>query len=101
MMNEGDPPETLEVEITDTLDLHSFRPHDVPDVVESFLEAAGEAGFVHLRIIHGKGIGVQRRTIRALLERHPDVQSFADAPGEAGGWGATTVILTTDAVPDP
>ena len=100
-MNEGDPPAIIEVEITDTLDLHSFRPQEVIDVVNSYLEAALEAGFPSLRIIHGKGVGVQRRAVRALLERHPGVRSFSDAPGEAGGWGATTVILNPDPIPDP
>jgi DNA-nicking Smr family endonuclease len=100
-MHDDDPPETVRIEITDTLDLHSFRPQEVAEVVESFLEAAVESGFAHLRIIHGKGIGVQRRTVRSLLARHPDVQSFADAPGGAGSWGATTVILKPKTVPDP
>ena len=101
MMDQGEPPETIEIEITDTLDLHSFRPQEVAAVVGSYLEAALEAGFPSLRIIHGKGIGVQRRAVRSLLERHPGVLSFSDAPGEAGGWGATTVILNTDTIPDP
>ena len=100
MMDEEEPPDTVELEITDTLDLHSFRPQEVADVVESFLEAAIEAGLPHLRIIHGKGIGAQRRMVRSLLERHPQVVTFTDAPGEAGGWGATTVILKSDALPD-
>lgn len=100
MMDEGDTSETIEVEITDTLDLHSFRPQEVVEVVGSYLEAALEARLPTLRIIHGKGIGVQRRAVRTLLERHPGVRSFADAPGEAGGWGATTVILNPDPIPD-
>lgn len=93
MVDHEEFPEIVEIEITDTLDLHSFRPQEVTDVVDSFLEAAIEAGLFRLRIIHGKGVGVQRRAVRSLLERHPDVESFADAPGDAGGWGATTVIL--------
>jgi len=101
MKDEGDPPETIEIEITDTLDLHSFRPQEVVEVVRSYLEAALAAGFPSLRIIHGKGIGVQRRAVRTLLEQHPGVVSFADAPAEAGGWGATTVILSPDTIPDP
>lgn len=101
MTEESDTPEGIEIEITDTLDLHSFRPREVADVVASYLEAAVEAGLSHLRIIHGKGIGVQRRTVRALLERHPSVSSYSEAPVEAGGWGATTVILKPAADPDP
>jgi dsDNA-specific endonuclease/ATPase MutS2 len=84
-------PESVELPITDVLDLHSFRPAEVPDVVRDYLDAAWEEGFEHLRIIHGKGIGVQRQTVRTLLERDPRVEAFGDAPGEAGGWGATWV----------
>jgi len=95
-MDELDPAEVVEVEITDTLDLHSFPPREVAEVLESYLEAAVEKGLLRLRIIHGKGIGVQRRTVRALLERHPSVSSFSVAPPDAGSWGATTVILKSN-----
>ena len=101
MTEEDYPPEIVEVEITDTLDLHSFRPGEVAEVVESFLEAAVEAGFPSLRIIHGKGIGAQRRTVRSLLQRHPKVRSFSDAPGEAGGWGATIVVIRQEPSSSP
>jgi DNA-nicking Smr family endonuclease len=83
----------VELPITDVLDLHSFRPPEVPDVVRDYLDAAWEKGFRALRIIHGKGIGVQRQTVRTLLERDPRVEAFGDAPGDAGGWGATWVRL--------
>jgi DNA-nicking Smr family endonuclease len=89
-LGEADP---VELPITDVLDLHSFRPPEVPDVVRDYLDAAWEKGFRALRIIHGKGIGVQRQTVRTLLERDPRVEAFGDAPGEAGGWGATWVRL--------
>ncbi len=79
--------------ITDVLDLHSFRPADVPDVVREWLDAAYEKGFHVVRIIHGKGIGVQRKMVRTLLARDPRVEDFGDAPMEAGGWGATWVRL--------
>lgn len=99
-MNDGDEdegedwePEIVELPITDVLDLHSFRPAEVPDVVREYLDAAAERGFEELRIIHGKGVGVQRRTVRTLLERDPRVTAFGDAPGEAGGWGATWARL--------
>jgi dsDNA-specific endonuclease/ATPase MutS2 len=85
--------DALELEITDVLDLHSFPPRDVPDLVRDWLEAAYEKGFRELRIIHGRGVGVQRRSVRTILERDPRVVEFRDAPGEAGGWGATVVTL--------
>jgi DNA-nicking Smr family endonuclease len=83
----------IELPITDVLDLHSFRPAEVPDVVREYLEAAWEKGLRELRIIHGKGIGVQRQTVRTLLARDERVEAFGDAPMEAGGWGATWVRL--------
>jgi dsDNA-specific endonuclease/ATPase MutS2 len=85
--------EPVELPITDVLDLHSFRPPEVPDVIREYLDAAWEAGFRALRIVHGKGIGVQRQTVRTLLSRDPRVVDFGDAPLEAGGWGATWVRL--------
>jgi DNA-nicking Smr family endonuclease len=85
--------ETVELPITDVLDLHSFRPAEVSDVVREWLDAAHEKGFRELRIIHGKGIGVQRRTVRTLLGRDPRVEAFGDAPLEAGSWGATWVRM--------
>lgn len=83
----------IELPITDVLDLHSFRPAEVADVVREYLDTAYEKGMRHLRIIHGRGIGVQRRTVRTLLERDPRVIEFGDAPAEAGGWGATWIRL--------
>jgi dsDNA-specific endonuclease/ATPase MutS2 len=85
--------EPVELAITDVLDLHSFRPAEVPDVVREYLDAAAAKGFRELRIIHGKGIGVQRQTVRTLLSRDGRVEAFGDAPMEAGGWGATWVRL--------
>jgi DNA-nicking Smr family endonuclease len=85
--------EAVELPINGVLDLHSFRPAEVPDVVRDWLDAASEKGFRDLRIIHGKGIGVQRQTVRTLLGRDPRVDSFGDAPAEAGGWGATWVRM--------
>lgn len=86
-------PESVELPITDVLDLHSFPPREVKDVAREWLDAAYEKGYRELRIIHGRGIGAQRRTVRALLERDPRVESFGDAPAEAGGWGATWVKM--------
>lgn len=85
--------EPLEMEITDVLDLHSFLPREVPSVVREYLDAAYEKGLRELRIIHGRGAGVQRRTVRTLLERDPRVTAFGDAPPGAGGWGATWVVM--------
>src|SRR5207247_10214709 len=81
----------IHVPIEDALDLHSFGPRDVASVVEEYLRAAHERGFRDVRIIHGRGIGVQRSIVHAVLSRHLLVVSFADAPPERGGWGATLV----------
>ena len=87
----------IRIPIEDVLDLHSFAPRDVRSVVEEYLEQAHARGFSEVRLIHGRGIGAQRASVRALLARHPLVIGFADAPAERGGWGATVVRLRTDA----
>lgn len=87
------PPAPTPLEITDVLDLHTFAPREVPDLVRDWLDAAYERGFREVRIIHGRGVGVQRRTVRTILERDPRVIRFEDAPGTAGGWGATVATL--------
>jgi dsDNA-specific endonuclease/ATPase MutS2 len=89
-----DFPEEIILPIEDRIDLHPFRPREVRSVVESYLEEALEAGFSEVRLIHGRGIGVQREIVRALLSRHPSVVEFFDAPPERGGWGATIVRLS-------
>jgi dsDNA-specific endonuclease/ATPase MutS2 len=86
-------PEEVRLPIEDHIDLHPFRPRDVRSVVESYLEEAIEAGFREVRLIHGRGIGVQREIVRSLLAKHPAVESFTDAPPGRGGWGATIVRL--------
>lgn len=86
-------PEAVEVEITDVLDLHSFLPKEMADVAREYLDAAYERGFRAVTIVHGRGIGVQRNLVRRLLERDPRVETFGDAPPEAGGKGATWVRL--------
>jgi dsDNA-specific endonuclease/ATPase MutS2 len=89
-------PEPVRVEITDIIDLHTIPPRDVKRVVEAYLEEAHHAGFPSVRLIHGKGRGVQREIVRKILSRTPFVKDFTDAPPQAGGWGATVAHLTTD-----
>ncbi|HEU4478642.1 MAG TPA: Smr/MutS family protein, partial [Pyrinomonadaceae bacterium] len=86
-------PELVEIAITDVIDLHTIPPRDVARVVEEYLRQTHEAGFSVVRIIHGKGIGVQRTTVRSILEKTPFVVDWTDAPPEAGGLGATIVRL--------
>ena len=83
----------IRLPITDVFDLHSVHPRDVQDVVREYLLEARYRGFRALRIIHGRGIGVQREIVRSILERTDFVEEFRDAPAEAGGWGATVVTL--------
>ncbi len=84
--------EPIPLEITDTLDLHSFPPSQIKDLVRDYLELAHEQGLRELRIIHGKGKGVQRRTVRALLDRDSRVVAYRDPP-DGSSWGATIVTL--------
>jgi dsDNA-specific endonuclease/ATPase MutS2 len=85
--------EPVRIPISDVFDLHSVPPRDVKDVVEEYVREARAAGFKALRIIHGRGIGVQREVVRRVLSRLEFVADFRDAPAEAGGWGATIVTL--------
>lgn len=85
--------EPVRIPITDVFDLHSVPPRDVEPVVEEYLNEAHRLGFKALRIIHGRGIGVQREIVRTVLARTGFVSEFRDAPAEAGGWGATVVTL--------
>jgi dsDNA-specific endonuclease/ATPase MutS2 len=85
--------ERIRIPITDIFDLHSVQPKEVEAIVEAYLEEANRLGLKALRIIHGRGIGVQREIVRAVLARTPFVLSYQDAPAEAGGWGATVVTL--------
>jgi dsDNA-specific endonuclease/ATPase MutS2 len=85
--------EPVRIPITDVFDLHSVPPRDVEPIVEEYLEEARRLGLKALRIIHGRGIGVQREIVRSILARTTFVESFGDAPAEAGGWGATLVTL--------
>ena len=90
MIDENGP---TELPIDGVLDLHTFRPKDVKDVVHEYIELCRVRGILELRVIHGKGIGQLRNTVHALLSRHPDVASFALAGEAYGGAGATIVHL--------
>jgi hypothetical protein len=87
-------PDPVEIEIGDVFDLHSIPPREVRAVVGEYLREARRKGFRVVRIIHGKGVGVQREVVRSVLARTPFVERFADAPAEAGGWGATVAFLS-------
>ena len=83
----------VKLAIEDVLDLHTFRPKDIPDLLEDYFTECIRAGIYSVRIIHGKGKGIQKRRVRGLLEKNPMVRKFNEAPPEAGGWGATLVEL--------
>lgn len=89
-MNDDEP---VEIPITDTLDLHPFRPNEIRDVARDYLIEARARGFTQVRLIHGRGIGVQRENIRRLLAELDFVIDFHDADGSGGGWGSTVVLL--------
>lgn len=109
MSREGplDDESAVELEVTDVLDLHSFPPSDIGELVRDYLDLACERGFAQVRIVHGRGVGVQRERVRRILEHDPRVEAFGDAPAEAGGWGATWARLRltpaprTDDEPEP
>ncbi len=88
-----DPDDPIVVPIEDSIDLHAFAPKDIRDVVESYLEAAREAGFEEVRIIHGRGKGVQKERVRQVLGRSELVAHFEEATPDRGGFGATVVKL--------
>ncbi len=85
--------EPFRIPIRDVFDLHAVPPRDIEGVVEEYLVEAHKLGLRALRIIHGRGIGVQRETVRRVLARTGFVASYCDAPIDAGGWGATLVTL--------
>jgi DNA-nicking Smr family endonuclease len=104
MNSHDDGPEQEEpvpVEIGDVLDLHAFAPRDAKAALEAWLEEARARGWRRLRVIHGRGIGVQREMVRKVLSRRADVEWFGDAPAEAGGWGATLITLRGVEGPEP
>ncbi|HHS14366.1 MAG TPA: DNA mismatch repair protein MutS [bacterium] len=82
------------IPITDCLDLHGFFPEQVEEMVEVFLDNARRLGLNRLKIVHGKGRSRLKWEVRKVLERHPLVSDFGDAPPDSGGWGATLILLT-------
>ena len=86
-----------QVPIEDSLDLHSFIPRDIPSVVDEYVRAASDAGLVEVRLIHGRGKGVQRGIVQKVLEEHPLVESFWDAP--ESHLGATVARLVSGRLP--
>ncbi|MCK4410080.1 MAG: Smr/MutS family protein [Candidatus Eisenbacteria sp.] len=87
----------VEFPIDGTLDLHTFRPGDVKELVPDYLESCRERGILEVRIIHGKGTGALRRTVHAILDRMPYVASYTAARLSGGGWGSTiATLLPTD-----
>ena len=97
-MNQNNPTENgfdgpVDLPIDGVLDLHTFRPKDVKEVVLEYIVACREKGIRKLRIVHGKGIGQLRQTVHTILDKHPEVESYALASAPFGGWGATIVTL--------
>jgi len=88
-----DDEEAIEIPIGDTLDLHPFRPGEIRDVTREYLREAWRRGFRQVRLIHGRGIGVQRANVQSLLGQLDFVEAFHDADPGGGGWGATVVLL--------
>ena len=86
--------EPVRIPIASVFDLHTIAPRDIEDAVEAYLEEAYLLGLTAVRIIHGRGIGVQREKVRSVLSRTSYVLHYSDAPAEAGGWGATVVTLS-------
>ncbi len=89
--------EPIVLPIEDVLDLHTFQPKEVPDLLEDYFEACIQAGIFSVRVIHGKGKGILKKRVHHVLRENPLVASFQDAPPEAGGWGATLVALNPKA----
>jgi len=85
--------EIFDIEITDSIDLHAFAPKDIKAVTEEYIKEAHRKGLKIVRIIHGKGIGVQRETVRNVLERSEFVESFKNSDEFSGGRGATIAKL--------
>ena len=83
----------IEIPITGELDLHTFQPGEVKDLLEEYISICIEKKIFSLRIIHGKGKGILKQKVHSILKKNPHVSSFTDAPSNSGGWGATLVSL--------
>jgi DNA-nicking Smr family endonuclease len=94
-----EPP--VELPIDGVLDLHTFHPRDIKQLVPDYLSACQARGILQVRLIHGKGIGHLRRTVQSILKQHPAVISYASDYPEFGGWGATRVQLCPAGQPRP
>ena len=92
-MIDPDDSEPVEIPVEGTLDLHTFRPSDVKDLVPEYLRACRRKGVLRVRIVHGKGTGILQRTVHSVLGKTPEVLSFEIAEPDEGGWGATIVLL--------
>jgi DNA-nicking Smr family endonuclease len=90
-----DDEEAVDLPIDGTLDLHTFHPRDVKQLVPDYLEECRKRGIYQVRIVHGKGTGVLRRTVHAVLDKHPDVLEYRLGGSGGGEWGATIVVLRT------
>ncbi len=88
--------EPIKIPITGELDLHTFRPSEVSDLLDDYFEECIARGILSVRVIHGKGTGTLKKRVQAILARHPRVKAYTDAPAGAGGWGATCVELAQE-----
>ena len=96
MTSAGESDEPIELPITGELDLHTFRPRDIGELIPAYLDACRSRGIYEVRIIHGKGTGTLRTTVHALLSRSPWIESFRLGDETSGGWGATLARLRRD-----
>ena len=94
-MNNEDFPESIILPIEDSIDLHTFHPGDIPELIDEYLKECVKLGFKEVRIIHGRGKGYQRAVVQTGLAKNPLVLSFKDAPPERGGLGATVIKLNS------
>ncbi len=85
--------EPVKIPIENIIDLHTFRPKDVPDLLEDYFSACIDKGIFSVRVIHGKGKGILKKRVQEILSKNPMVESFRDASPGAGGWGASIVEL--------